>query len=112
MFIGSQKEYVASKLISTKKRITMNYKPKILCFASSLRQDSYNKKLVKVAMRAAENAGEVKYIDLNDYPLPIYQEIEEKDGLPSNALKLRNFCGKVTDLLLHLLNTTVPFPEY
>ncbi len=74
----------------------MTYKPKILVFAGSLRQDSYNKKLAKVAMRAAENAGaEVTYIDLNDYPLPIYQaEIEEKDGLPANALKIKELMWK------------------
>lgn len=66
-------------------------KPKILAFAGSLRKDSYNKKLVKIAIQGAEQAGaEVTYIDLNDYPLPVYSaEIEEKEGLPANALKLK-----------------------
>lgn len=66
-------------------------KPKILAFAGSLRKDSYNKKLVKIAMEGAQEAGvEVTYIDLRDYPLPIYdQEIEDSQGLPENALKLK-----------------------
>ncbi len=66
-------------------------KPKILAFAGSLRKDSYNKKLVKIAAHAAEQAGgEVTLIDLNDYPLPVYSgDIEELEGIPANALKLK-----------------------
>jgi NAD(P)H-dependent FMN reductase len=69
----------------------MSYQPKILAFAGSLRKDSYNKKLVKIAALGAEEAGaKVTYIDLADYPLPLYdQDIEEKQGLPENALKLK-----------------------
>ncbi len=64
---------------------------KILAFAGSLRVDSYNKKLVKIAIKGAEKAGaEVTFIDLKDYPLPLYdQDLEEKDGLPKNALKIK-----------------------
>lgn len=66
-------------------------KPKILAFAGSLRKGSYNKKLVKIAIQGAKEAGaEVTYIDLNDYPLPVYSgDIEEVEGLPENALKLK-----------------------
>jgi len=69
----------------------MVYRPKILAFAGSLRKDSYNKKMVKIAARGAEEAGaQVTYIDLADYPLPVYdQDIEEKTGLPENALKIK-----------------------
>ena len=69
----------------------MNNKPKILAFAGSLRKGSYNKQLVKIAMNGAIAAGaEVTYIDLHDFPLPIYDaDIEERDGLPENALKLK-----------------------
>jgi len=65
--------------------------PKILAFAGSLRKDSYNKKLIKIAIKGAEEAGgQVTYIDLKDYPLPIYdQDIEDATGLPENALKLK-----------------------
>ena len=69
----------------------MTYKPKILAFAGSLRKDSTNKKLARIAARAAQLAGaEVTLIDLLDYPLPLYNgDIEEKEGLPENALKLK-----------------------
>ena len=50
-------------------------KPKILAFAGSLRTDSFNKKLVKIAAKGAEKSGaEVTYIDLRDFPLPIFDQ--------------------------------------
>jgi NAD(P)H-dependent FMN reductase len=69
----------------------MATKAKILCFAGSLRAESVNKKLVKIAMQGAKAAGaEVTYIDLKDYPLPIYDEdIETSQGIPANAVKLK-----------------------
>lgn len=69
----------------------MTNQPKILAFAGSLRKDSYNKKLVKIAMKGAEESGAiVTYVDLKDYPLPIYDEdIEKGEGFPNNALKLK-----------------------
>lgn len=69
----------------------MDRQPKILVFAGSLRKDSFNKKLAKIAAKAVEqNGGKVTYIDLKDYPLPIYdQDIEDSTGLPQNALKLK-----------------------
>lgn len=69
----------------------MAYRPKILAFAGSLRKDSFNKKLIKIAMKGAEDSGaDVTLIDLKDYPLPVYdQDIEDAQGLPENALKLK-----------------------
>ncbi len=69
----------------------MSSRPKILCLAGSLRKDSLNKKLVKVAMAAAQEAGaECTYIDLKDYPMPIYDgDIEAESGIPENARKLK-----------------------
>lgn len=66
-------------------------KPKIVCFAGSLRKDSFNKKMVKNAMAGAERAGaEVTFVDLKDYPMPIYDgDIEAAEGLPENAKKLK-----------------------
>ncbi|HUN80158.1 MAG TPA: NAD(P)H-dependent oxidoreductase, partial [Phycisphaerae bacterium] len=49
--------------------------PRILAFAGSLRTDSFNKKLVQIAAAGARKAGaEVTYIDLKDYPLPIFDQ--------------------------------------
>lgn len=64
---------------------------KILAFAGSLRKDSLNKKLVKIAAEGAKKAGaEVTLIDLKDYPLPIFdQDLAESAGFPENALKLK-----------------------
>ena len=66
----------------------MSPKPRILAFAGSTRQDSYNKTMVRIAAKAAEQAGaEVNVIDLRNYPLPIFDEDLEKSGTPENARK-------------------------
>jgi chromate reductase, NAD(P)H dehydrogenase (quinone) len=81
--------------------------PKILAFAGSLRKDSFNKKLVKIAVKGAEEAGaQVTYIDLKDYPLPIYdQDIEDSTGIPENAHKLK-------ELFLQHDGFLISCPEY
>ncbi len=65
--------------------------PRILAFAGSARKDSFNKKLLHVAVRAAEETGaEVMLLDLAEYPLPLYDgDLESRDGLPTNAAKLK-----------------------
>ena len=64
---------------------------KVLAFAGSLRKDSYNKKLVRVAAGVAREAGaEVTLLDLADWPLPIYDgDLEDRDGVPSDVMKLK-----------------------
>ena len=64
---------------------------KVLVFAGSARRDSLNKKLARLAAAAAEKAGaEATYIDLNDYPMPIYHGDEEAaTGIPENGKKLK-----------------------
>jgi NAD(P)H-dependent FMN reductase len=82
-------------------------KPKILAFAGSTRTDSYNKKLVKMSSTGATEAGaDVTVIDLRDFPMPIYDgDLEQKDGLPSNARKLK-------DLMLAHQGFLISSPEY
>jgi chromate reductase len=65
--------------------------PKILAFSGSIRRNSWNRKLIKTAVDATRAAGgEVTLIDLADYPLPLYNgDLENKDGLPDNALRLK-----------------------
>ena len=65
--------------------------PRILAFAGSLRKDSFNKKLIRIAVAGAKSAGaEVTLIDLKDYPLPIYDgDLEAATGLPDHAVKLK-----------------------
>jgi chromate reductase, NAD(P)H dehydrogenase (quinone) len=77
-------------------------KPKILAFAGSTRTDSYNKTLVKIAGAGAQAAGaEVTYIDLRDFPLPLYDaDIEKKEGLPPHAKRLRDLLSQHQGLLI------------
>lgn len=76
--------------------------PKILAFAGSLRVNSWNKKLVKVAAAGAERAGaQVTHLDLRDYALPVFDEdLEAAQGLPDNARKLKELFRSHDGLLL------------
>jgi chromate reductase, NAD(P)H dehydrogenase (quinone) len=69
----------------------MSKKPKILAFAGSLREHSYSKRIVKIAVKGAEDAGaEVTYIDLRSFPMTIYNaDDHEKNGFDENALKFQ-----------------------
>ena len=64
---------------------------RILVFAGSARRDSLNKKLARAAADAARAAGgEVTFVDLDDYPMPVYHgDLEAAEGMPENARKLR-----------------------
>ena len=64
---------------------------KILVFAGSARRDSLNKKLARVGAEAVRAAGgEATFVDLDDYPIPVYHgDLEAKEGMPQNARKLR-----------------------
>lgn len=64
---------------------------KLLFLAGSARTGSVNKKLAKLASEmAAKEGADVSYIDLKDYPLPIFcEDIEKDEGMPENAKKLK-----------------------
>jgi chromate reductase, NAD(P)H dehydrogenase (quinone) len=76
--------------------------PRILAFAGSARQDSYNKQLVRVAAAAAERAGaSVTVLDLRDFPLPLFDEDLERDsGPPENAKRLKQLFLEHDGLLI------------
>ena len=80
---------------------------KILAFAGSLRKDSFNKKLVRIAVEGARAAGaEVTLIDLKEFPLPVYDgDDEAATGLPANAKKLKT-------LFLQHQGFLIASPEY
>jgi chromate reductase len=80
----------------------MKAAPKILAFAGSTRTESFNKKLIKIAAAGARNAGaEVTLLDLRDFALPLYDgDLEERDGLPENAKKLKQLFLAHDGLLL------------
>ena len=74
----------------------------ILAFAGSARRESFNKKLVRIAVAGAEAAGaQVTHIDLADYPLPLFnQDLEVEQGLPEQAVALKKLFLENDGLLL------------
>jgi NAD(P)H-dependent FMN reductase len=85
----------------------MSKPPRILAFAGSARQDSFNKRLVAIAGEGAEAAGVAcTLIDLRDYPLPIYDsDLEAEAGIPENAAALK-------DTFLSHQGLLIASPEY
>lgn len=63
---------------------------KLLFFAGSAREASYNKRLARLGAQIADANGlAATFADLGDYPLPLYDgDIEALDGVPENARKL------------------------
>lgn len=74
----------------------------ILAFAGSARSGSFNKKLVRIAARAAESAGaEVTLVDLRDFALPVYDgDLEAAEGLPAVAAEFRRLLFAHDGLLI------------
>lgn len=85
----------------------MSQPPRILAFAGSARQASFNKRMIRIAVDGAHEAGaEVTLIDLKEYPLPLFDQDEEAAyGLPPNARKLK-------DLFLSHQGLLIASPEY
>lgn len=80
----------------------MSHTPRILAFAGSAREGSYNQRLVKIAASGAEKAGaEVTYVDLRDLPMPVYDaDLEASDGMPANARKFKELMLASDGLLI------------
>jgi len=85
----------------------MSKNPKILAFAGSLREKSYNKRVLKVAIEGAKNAGaEVTFVDLKDYPMPLYNaDLQDTQGFPPIAAAFQR-------LLLEHDGLLIASPEY
>lgn len=69
----------------------MNAAPRVLVFAGSIRRESCNRRLARVAAQQLTAAGaQATLLELADYPLPLYDgDLEAASGLPGNALKLK-----------------------
>lgn len=79
----------------------MSYQPKILALAGSTRSESYNKRLVRIAMAGAVDAGaEATFVDLRDLPLPLFDEDLEAEGVPPNAQTLKELLVAHDGILL------------
>lgn len=85
----------------------MTFTPRILAFAGSTREGSFNKQLVSVAAEAARAAGaEVTMLDLRELQLPLYDgDLEASQGLPPGGRKLK-------DLMLAHHGFLISAPEY
>ncbi len=68
----------------------MNAPQKLLIFAGSTRQNSYNRKLAHVAAGLARASGaEVTHIELADFDVPMYNADLEAKGTPPDVMKLK-----------------------
>ncbi len=80
---------------------------KILAFAGSTREGSYNKRLVRIAAAGARGAGaEVTTVDLSDFPMPLYDaDLEAAEGMPEAA-------GRFKRLMIEHDGFLIAAPEY
>jgi chromate reductase, NAD(P)H dehydrogenase (quinone) len=64
---------------------------RLFAFAASLRKDSLNRKLLRVAAGYAEKAGAtLDLADFHEFDMPLYDgDVETASGIPTGAQKLR-----------------------
>lgn len=75
--------------------------PRLLAFAGSLRNGSYNRRLIPVLAEGARAAGaEVTLIELRDYALPIYDGDIEAAAMPDAARALQALMSEHDGLLI------------
>jgi len=82
--------------------MTLHTEPRLLFFAGSAREKSFNKRLAKLGAAIAEANGiAATFADLADYPMPIYNgDLEAREGVPENARKLKALMGVHTGIFI------------
>jgi len=75
---------------------------RILAFAGSSRKESWNRKVLDIAVAGAREArAEVTVVNLADYPLPIYNaDWHAEHGVPPAMLELRSLMMASNGLLI------------
>lgn len=75
---------------------------KILAFSGSSRKDSWNRKVLEVAAQGARDAGaEVNVVNLDDFPMPIYNaDWHAENGVPPAMRDLRALMMAANGLLI------------
>lgn len=75
---------------------------RLLAFAASLRRESLNKRLIRLASRIAREEGaDVDLADFREFDVPIYDgDIEQQRGLPAGALELKRRVGAADALMI------------
>jgi len=88
---------------------------KILAFAGSLREGSFNKKLIAVTVQSLKDTyGEdihINILDLREVGMPLYDgDLEEKSGLPDGAVKFRQRIEQADALIISTpeYNNSIP----
>lgn len=77
-------------------------KPKILALSGSPREQSFNRRVLRTAMRGAEKAGaEVTLVNLRDCPMPLYSpDDEDRHGFDESALKFQGILSEHDGFLI------------
>jgi len=79
---------------------------KILAFAGSLREHSYNRRVLSIAVEGVREAGgDVTVVDLRDYPMPIFDFDEYEKKFDDNALRFQ-------EMLMEHQGLLIASPEY
>lgn len=75
---------------------------RLLFFAGSTRGGSYNKKLARLAQHiASANGIEGVFVDLKDYPMPLYQgDFEAEQGPPLKAAEFKALLGEYQGIFI------------
>jgi NAD(P)H-dependent FMN reductase len=86
--------------------------PRILAFAGSFREKSYNKRVLAIAADGARTRGaQVDVVDLRDYYMPVFCPDEiEQNGFHPTALKFQELLSQYHGLLISTpeYNASVP----
>lgn len=75
---------------------------KIVGICGSTRKGSFNKVLLRTALEHLERAGYlVEFVDLKDYPLPLFDaDYEKENGLPEAVMKLKEILNSTNQIIL------------
>jgi chromate reductase, NAD(P)H dehydrogenase (quinone) len=75
---------------------------RLLFFAGATREGSYNKKLARLGQHIAEANGiEAVFVDLRDYPMPIYDgDLEANEGPPLKAREFKALLGEYQGIFI------------
>jgi len=75
---------------------------RILAFAGSTREGSYNRSLIgQAAVFAREAGASVNLVDLDEFPMPIMnQDLEKANGIPVNALEFKRLLQESDGFLI------------
>jgi chromate reductase len=79
-----------------------HFMPRVLALAGSMRADSFNRKLLRVAVGIAGEAGvEIDLAELRELELPLYDgDLEANEGLPESVVRFQERIRRAEGLLL------------